>query len=205
MECVADTSECAPASSPGGCWSGFECAPDHYCHASAPNCVGEGSCRPRARPVSECGRTTVCGCDGRTYSNDCEASLRGVSVAVFSACGTRGDGSPHVGCGDDADCPSGRTCCRLLAVCVQSDCPECCAIPPPGTFFPCRDDSQCESHEFCDGVGCGTAGGCRPRGGGCGGELRPVCGCDGATYSNECWAAQAGIRVAHADACDDGP
>jgi hypothetical protein len=38
-------------------------------------------------------------------------------------------------------------------------------------------------------------------GGSCGGELIPVCGCDGTSYTNTCWAAEAGQRIAHDGNC----
>ncbi|NOY94744.1 MAG: hypothetical protein GXP55_26500 [Deltaproteobacteria bacterium] len=35
-----------------------------------------------------------------------------------------------------------------------------------------------------------------------GGALAPVCGCDGVTYTNTCWAQAVRTRVAHDGMCD---
>lgn len=67
---------------------------------------------------------------------------------------------------------------------------------------------ECDSSEFCDSLYdyCSDspleAGQmCRPRPQGCDDDYRPVCGCNGKVYSNECEANTAGSDIG-ADSCD---
>ena len=67
----------------------------------------------------------------------------------------------------------------------------------------CAGDLYCE-YEV--GV-CGREaefGVCRPRAELCAMVYRPVCGCDGETYSNACSAAAAGVSVEHEGECGGG-
>jgi hypothetical protein len=115
----------------------------------------------------------VCGCDGRTYGNECEATRAGVSVAADGECAGAGGGSTG---GGERACGS-----RGLAPCGAD---EYCDWPP---------SAQCGAAD--------APGVCRPRPRMCTREYRPVCGCDGQTHPTACVAASAGVSVAHDGPC----
>jgi hypothetical protein len=63
--------------------------------------------------------------------------------------------------------------------------------------------NSCPADEYCQAPTCGD-GMCVPRGKTVTTDLTPVCGCDGLTYWNASLAAQAGMSVASAGACEKG-
>jgi hypothetical protein len=94
-----------------------------------------------------------------------------------------------------------------------------CSAPPDGSTraassssalagADCLSDADCNATEYCatpEGE-CGGFGTCSGRGINvfCVATVQPVCGCDGVTYSNACYAQKAGASLQSDGACADG-
>jgi len=73
------------------------------------------------------------------------------------------------------------------------------ACEPTGCF----DNSECPEGYYCEKTveDCNGAGTCTQKPDACIELWDPVCGCDGQTYSNACFAAAAGVNVEHVGDC----
>ena len=72
-------------SEPGRCVENSDCGSAAFCLRPPGRCAGEGECRNRPEVCTE-EFNPVCGCDGVTYSNACDAAAAGVSIARKGTC-----------------------------------------------------------------------------------------------------------------------
>lgn len=157
-------------------------------------------------------------CDGDQYcysDNDC-ASGEACNAAdvCLSPCGP-GEICPAVCAGFCVEAPPADECwgawsdqfgnCRTPADGVYPD--SCCSDDVCGGFanLPCDDDEFCKFGNPPPDAAADMTGLCMPRPEFCIEIFAPVCGLDGETYGNSCFAHMAGTSVAHEGECEEAP
>ena len=217
---------------PTYCWSNDMCDESEYCYFA--DCALEtGECvfRPEACIALW---APVCGCDGQTYSNRCVAAAAGMSVDYEGECETGpttcwandmcaeseycyfADCAAETGecafrpeactavwapvCGCDGQ--TYGNACTAAAAGMSVDYEGECEVEP--TY--CWSNDMCAESEYCYFADCALeTGECVFRPEVCIDLWSPVCGCDGETYSNSCYAAGAGMSVDYEGECENTP
>jgi hypothetical protein len=152
---VASKGECEgePTGEACGGLQGLQCAKDQYCSyaldalCGAADATGICTARPEACLAVY---MPVCGCDGQTYGNACEAAVAGISVAAEGACDDQGERS----CGGllGGSCQEGEFCkFDLEAICGAADATGTCEPVP--MVCPANVEPVCG----CDGMTYGNA------------------------------------------------
>lgn len=104
------------------CTSNGDCRGGTYCAKPVGMCGGSGMCAaiPRACPDVY---APVCGCDGNTYGNGCEAASAAMNIRDTGECDPRScDMRPSASCCyDDADCAGGGS---VRGRCVNERCED---------------------------------------------------------------------------------
>ena len=213
------------------CFVDGDCPPDRYCVKPLGDCNGEGECIDRLPPEVQCFAVwdPVCGCDGQTYSNACYAAKAAVSIDYLGECVQMCFDNEDCPSSRYCDKPTGAcdgpgACIHYPDLCQNIWTPVCgcdgmtysniCYAHREGVNVAhhgecpgaCFDNADCAPDEYCltPPAACDGPGECVDRLGDdvqCLAVWDPVCGCDGQTYSNACYAAKAGVSIDHMGEC----
>jgi hypothetical protein len=184
---------------------GLTCAAGEFCdlasncdtiHDAAGTCVLTGSgivCGDLYRPV--------CGCDGKTYPNDCERTRAGILKASDGACGGGTGGKSGTG-GSYVDGGAPGSGGRTGAGGATGTGGNTSGICGGTAATTCATGYFCDLASSCGQVANAT-GTCVITGPdiGCLTVVIPVCGCDGKTYNNDCDRTRVGMLKASDGAC----
>ncbi len=205
--------------SPGGTTcgglQGLSCDKGEYCDFTPDALCGAadqtGTCQPMPQ-ICDTLYAPVCGCDDKTYGNDCEAARAGVSVAAKGECAPNG-----VTCGGSTfvKCDAGQYCeYPPDAICGRADGPGTCQPKPDACITLYAPVCGCDGITYgnsCEAARAGVSvdydGACTPQGGTtCGGLLGTQCPaeqfCD-FPLATQCGSGdQTGTCETIPDACD---
>jgi len=126
----------ASADGPCDCTDNSECSTGQFC-ALEDSCLNPGECLPRPETCDPTDTQEVCGCDGVTYDNECEAFQAGSRVSAIGVCEC-----PAAMCSPDEYCNG--IVCDGPGVCDPKDGP----CTPDGPVVGCNGvvyENACEA------------------------------------------------------------
>jgi hypothetical protein len=196
-----------------GTIAGLGCAAGEFCEYSAAACLIEdaaGMCTkiPIGCPVYDQPVPPVCGCDGKTYVDDCARQTAGMSKAADGACptGTGGAGGKG-GTGGRGGSGGAGGSGGIIGTGGKSG-----TGGTTGSVCGLITGLGCAAGEFCEysAAAClieDAAGVCTKIPIDCpvyDQPVPPVCGCDGKTYVDDCERQKASMSKATEGACTTG-
>lgn len=210
------------------CFDNTSCPTGYYCQKTPGDCSGAGVCAKKPTLCLDLW-DPVCGCDGKTYSNSCYAAAAGVNVNYngmcmpMHSCQSSDDcvslthfcSKPVGQCNGTGICQDRPSACpdvwEPVCGCDGKTYSNACYAAMAGVSVDflgecekaCTDCMDCDPRYYCkkDPGNCYGIGQITLRPTACAAIVEPVCGCDGKTYSNACFAAMEGVNVNYEGPC----
>lgn len=187
---------------------GLACGKGQFCNYPVDARCGAADQTGLCTPIPDACDTQydpVCGCDGTTHGNACEAAMAGTSVASTGECASSGGTCDYNGqiykAGESFPSSDGCNTCSCtkggLVACTERACAFCGGLA----------GIQCPAPQFCQfqaGSMCGAAdqtGICVDVPDNCIAGGAGVCGCDGKDYTNSCEATRAMVGIQYEGPC----